>query len=83
MVRQHDDERRRGDWKRLGEKIAEVQQAADVSATELLLFHSVLDPVEPHVNRLGHFRRDCAIGNANRTLIVAKKLSSAAGDDPC
>ena len=30
------------DGKRLGEKITEVQQAADVSATELLLFHSVL-----------------------------------------
>ena len=40
------------DGKRLGEKIAEVQQAADVSATELLLFHSVLDPVESHVNCL-------------------------------
>ena len=67
------------DGKRLGEIIAEVQQAADVSATELLLFHSVLDPVEPHVNRLGHFRRDCAIGNANRTLIVAKNCRRRLG----
>ena len=40
------------DGKKLGKKIAEVQQAADVSAIELLLSHSVLDPVEPHVNCL-------------------------------
>ncbi len=52
---------------RLGKEIRHVDGVRDVPHDELLLGHAVLQPMEPHIARLGELRRTFG---ANSHLIV-------------
>ena len=48
----------------LGVAIGEILLAGFPVHSELSLFHSILDPVESHVHRLGSFGLDRVVGDA-------------------
>ena len=61
-----------GNGKRFSEVIGEVGDAGAPNDYKLPLRHSVLYPVEAHVNGLTVFLLDAVLGDADRTAVVAQ-----------
>jgi hypothetical protein len=54
----------------LGEKIRNILQARQMHDDDLALLDAVMDPVEAHIEGLGHFWGDGGVGNAHGALVI-------------
>jgi hypothetical protein len=58
----------------MSEKISHISVTWRPTTIELLLFHSIFDPVESHVHWLGAFLLNCVIDNAICCGVVSFEL---------
>jgi hypothetical protein len=60
---------------RICNEVCDVVDPRNVMHRELLLSHTINNPVESHVHRLGHLGGNGVVGETHRTFVVTKDWS--------